>query len=135
MPFSVRSPMAEKPYALGERPGDSRLPTQPLLSGKEAWASLSGYYDKKHGDSKLMDYDESPVIRASDRPEEKKAMDKEALKHLQKAYKATQGKSLGELSRSGWQQARKVAPKVGPALRSGGRKLRGSKELKTGICC
>jgi len=72
--FSLLSPMADKPYAIGERPGGSEIPTQPLLSGKEAWASLSGYYDHKHGDSKLMSYgDGSDIIRPTDRPEEKKA--------------------------------------------------------------
>lgn len=45
--YSVRSTMTDKPYAIGERPGGNYIPTIPLLSGQDAWDSLSQYYDKR----------------------------------------------------------------------------------------
>lgn len=45
--YSALGSMSEKPYAIGERPGGNYIPTIPLLSGKDAWDSLSQYYDKR----------------------------------------------------------------------------------------
>lgn len=50
-PYSALGPFATKPYAMGERPGGSDIPTIPLLSGEEAWDSLLDYYPRKGMDS------------------------------------------------------------------------------------
>ena len=42
--YSVRQLMATQPYALGERPGGNYIPTIPLLSGTDAWDSLTQYH-------------------------------------------------------------------------------------------
>ena len=42
--YSLLGPMNTRPYALGERPGPSTVPTIPLMSGQEAFDSLDGYY-------------------------------------------------------------------------------------------
>jgi len=41
--YSLLSQMAEQPYAMGERPGGNYIPTIPLLSGTDAWESMTGY--------------------------------------------------------------------------------------------
>ena len=56
--YSLLGPMNTRPYALGERPGGSYIPSIPLLSGQAAWDSLSGYYSGKHLDTAM-----NPITR------------------------------------------------------------------------
>jgi len=72
--FSLMGPMSPRPYAIGERPGGSDIPSIPLLTGKAAWDSLSGAYDNRHMDSRIRpDVDHTIAPRATDDPRTKKA--------------------------------------------------------------
>jgi hypothetical protein len=51
--YSLLGQMRDRPYAIGERGGNSTVPLMPLLSGQSAVDSLVGYYPSKRMDSSL----------------------------------------------------------------------------------
>lgn len=72
--YSLLGPMSDRPYALGERPGGSDIPSIPLLTGRNAWNSISGRYDGRHMDTRLRpDVDHTIAPRPTDSLRDKKA--------------------------------------------------------------
>lgn len=76
--YSLLGPMNDRPYAIGERPGGNYIPSIPLLSGKEAWDSLSGKYR-----TDMLPYRDGGA-RKTDDSEEKKACGSLSLRTLAK---------------------------------------------------
>jgi hypothetical protein len=70
--FSLMGPFNSRPYAIGERPGGSYIPTIPLLSGQAGWDSLTPYYTPSALDSSIAHFARG-VRRATDHPATKKA--------------------------------------------------------------
>lgn len=73
--YSLLGPMNDKPYALGERPGGSDIPSIPLLTGRDAWNSISGRCDDRHMDTQLHpEVNHTIAPRPTDSLLDKKAM-------------------------------------------------------------
>jgi hypothetical protein len=70
--FSLLGPMNTRPYAIGERPGGSYIPTIPLLSGQTGWDSLTPYYTSRALDTHLEHFGHGGP-RVTDHPLTKKA--------------------------------------------------------------